>query len=195
MGKRVSRSTGLWLVAVAFAVTMIGGALPTPLYPGYEQRFGFGPLTVTVTVNFAMYAVGVLTALLVVGRTSDSMGRRPVLFGGLAASAASSVVFLIAGGMHSGGVALLYVARVLSGVSAGIFAGTATAALADLAGPRRHRRASVVAAAASIGGLGSGPLLSGLLARYVAGPSHTAYVVHLALVLAGAAAVLATPDQ
>ncbi len=103
-------------------------------------------------------------------------------------------MFLIAGGMHSGGVALLYVARVLSGVSAGVFAGTATAALADLAGPGRRRRASLVAAVASIGGLGFGPLLSGLLARSVAGPLHTAYVVHLALVLAGTAAVLATPE-
>lgn len=147
----MSRSTGLWLVAGAFAATTIGGALPTPLYPEYQRRFGFGPLTVTVI--FAMYAVGVLAALLVVGRASDSIGRRPVLFGGLAASATSSVVFLIVGGMHSGGVPLLYLARLLSAVSAGVFAGTATAALADLAGPQRRRRASVVAAVANIGGL------------------------------------------
>src|SRR3712207_8446129 len=62
------------------------------LYPLYQHELGFGGLLVTVV--FATYAVGVLAALLLVGRLSDQVGRRAVLFPGLAAAAASSLVFL-----------------------------------------------------------------------------------------------------
>jgi len=121
----VGSAPAFWLTAFAFTATMLGTTLPTPLYPFYEQRFGFGPLAVTVV--FAMYALGVLAALLVLGRASDTIGRRPILLTGLVFAALSSAVFLIAGGVHSGGLALLLVGRVLSGLSAGIFTGTATA--------------------------------------------------------------------
>jgi MFS family permease len=189
----VRPSVSVPLVAGAFCATMIGGALPTPLYPAYEHRFGFGPLTVTIV--FAMYAVGVLAALLGVGRSSDTIGRRPVLLAGLAAAAASSAIFLVAGGLRSdGGLVLLYVARVFSGVSAGIFTGTATATLTDLSGEKGRNRASIVAAVANVGGLGLGPLICGVLARYADAPLRTPYAVHLALVALAAAAVLAVPE-
>src|ERR1700709_1354467 len=89
----------VWLTAFAFAATMLGTTLPTPLYPHYEQRFGFGALTVTLV--YAAYAVGVLAALLAFGRASDTLGRRPVLLAGLGLSALSAVVFLVVGGLDS----------------------------------------------------------------------------------------------
>ena len=46
------------------------------------------------TVIFAMYAFGVLAALLAFGRWSDALGRRPLLLAGLAAAITSDVVFL-----------------------------------------------------------------------------------------------------
>src|SRR4051794_37861789 len=100
------------LVAAAFLVTMLGATLPTPLYPLYQQELGFGGLMVTVV--FAMYAVGVLAALLVVGRLSDEVGRRAVLLPALGVAAASSLAFLVP---HS--LAALIVGRLLSGVSQG----------------------------------------------------------------------------
>jgi MFS family permease len=53
-------------VAYAFAVTMIGTTMPTPLYPIYEQRFDFSALTVTIV--FAAYGLGVLAALVLFGQ-------------------------------------------------------------------------------------------------------------------------------
>ena len=105
-------------VAFAFLVTMLGTTLPTPLYPGYQTAFGFSQLIITVI--FAAYAVGVIAALLVAGRWSDQLGRRPLLFAGLTAAALSDLVFLGAEGLSS-----LLAGRVLSGMSAGIFTGTA----------------------------------------------------------------------
>lgn len=177
--RAVGTRATFWLVAYAFAATMIGTTLPTPLYPAYEEVFGFG--SVTVTVVFATYAVGVLAALLAIGRASDTLGRRPVLVAGLIASTLSAVVFLIVGGLESGGLPLLLIGRVLSGLSAGIFTGTATATLLDFAKPGRQLQASVTAAVVSIGGLGLGPLLSGLLARYVGLPLRTCFIVDLGL--------------
>jgi MFS family permease len=187
-----SPRTAFWLTAYAFTAIMIGTTLPTPLYPAYEARFDFGP--VTVTVVFAMYAVGVLGALVGVGRASDTVGRRPVLLAGLAVSAISSLVFLIVGGLHSDGVAWLLLGRLLSGLSAGIFTGTATATLADFVAPGKQLRASLIAAVANIGGLGLGPLIGGLLARYVAVPLRTAFGVHLALIAVAAVAIALIPE-
>ncbi|MCW2534835.1 MAG: hypothetical protein JWQ26_534, partial [Modestobacter sp.] len=116
------RPLAFWLVAVAFAVTMFGTTLPTPLYVLYQEQRGFAEQMITVI--FAVYAAGVLAALLLFGRASDQLGRRRMLLVGLACAALSAVAFLL-----DQGLTLLIVGRVLSGLSAGIFTGTATAAL------------------------------------------------------------------
>jgi MFS family permease len=166
---------------------MLGTTLPTPLYGLYRQRFGFSELTITVI--FATYAAGVIAALLLFGRLSDEIGRRPVLLGGLACSALSAVAFLLANGL---GVLLL--GRVLSGLSAGIFTGTATATLVDLAPPDRRGKATLVATVANIGGLGCGPLLAGLLSQWAGSPLRLSFWVHLALLVVAAIGVWAMPE-
>ncbi|TVT19072.1 MFS transporter, partial [Amycolatopsis acidiphila] len=176
--------TGVALLVVAFATAMLGTTLPTPLYPEYQRVFGFGELMTTVV--FATYAVGVVAALLLFGRWSDQLGRRPMLQAGLALSAASALVFTFADA-----TAWLFAGRVLSGLSAGIFTGTATAAVVDVAPEDGRARASLVAAAANMGGLGLGPLLSGVLAQYAPIPLKLCYLVDLGLVvLAGVAVAL-----
>ena len=163
-------------VAFAFLVTMLGTTLPTPLYPGYQTAYGFSQLIITVI--FAAYAVGVIAALLVAGRWSDQLGRRPLLFAGLTAAALSDLVFLGAEGLSS-----LLAGRVLSGMSAGIFTGTATVAVVESAPAAWKRTATFVATAANMGGLGLGPVVAGALAEYVAWPLHLAYAVHLGLLV------------
>ena len=190
--RRVSAGAAVGLTSFAFATTMLGTTLPTPLYPHYELEFGFGALTVTLV--FAAYAVGVLAALIGAGRASDTIGRRPVLLAALGFAALSAVVFLIAGGMSSGGLPWLFVGRVLSGFSAGLFTGTGTATIADFAGPKNRLRASVIGAVANIGGLGLGPLISGALAKWVAHPLQTPFVLHLVLVVLAAIAIWAVPE-
>src|SRR3954464_2670239 len=104
---RASFSLAFVATAYAFVATMLGTTLPTPLYPTYQKQLDFGALTVTIV--FATYAIGVLTALLAFGRASDTVGRRPTLLAGLAAALLSSVVFLVAAPVHghAGGLSLL----------------------------------------------------------------------------------------
>ncbi|MBO0679548.1 MFS transporter [Mycolicibacterium sp. S2-37] len=175
------------LLAYAFAAMMLGTTMPTPLYALYGDRMHFEVLTTTVI--FATYAAGVLFALLAFGRWSDALGRRPVLLAGVGFAVASAMVFLVADS-----VSVLLVGRVLSGLSAGVFTGTATAAVIEAAPQRWRSRAAAVATVVNIGGLGAGPLLAGLLAQYAPAPLHLVYVVHIALSVLAAAAVLIAPE-
>ncbi len=88
------------------------------------------------------------------------------------------------------GVALLLVGRVLSGLSAGIFTGTATATLVDLVGSRRGGRATLIAALANMVGLGCGPLLAGILAQTAPHPLRLPFWVDLGLLVLAALGVL-----
>src|SRR5215467_12967920 len=81
-------------VAYAHAAAVIGlclfaSVVPSPLYHSYAVLWGFSSLTLTLI--FATYAFGVLAALLLVGRVSDQVGRRPVLLVALSALMVSSV--------------------------------------------------------------------------------------------------------
>jgi MFS family permease len=174
-------------VTYAFAATMLGTTLPTPLYGLYQHRFGFSVLMITVI--FASYAAGVLAALLLFGSLSDEIGRRPVLLIGLGFSVLSAVVFLLANGLG-----LLLVGRVLSGVSAGVFTGTATATLVDLAPAERRGRATLVATIANMGGLGCGPLLAGLVAQWASTPLRLPFWIDLALLIPALAGIIAMRD-
>ncbi|WP_028798205.1 MFS transporter [Streptomyces purpureus] len=175
------------LGGAVFVVCMAGTTLPTPLYPLYQEKFGFSELIVTVV--YAVYAFGVIGILLLAGNASDTVGRRQVLLWGLGFAAASAVCFLCATGLG-----WLYAGRLLSGLSAGLFTGAATAYVLELAPPGGGSRATFVATAANMGGLGCGPLLAGLLAEYAPSPLLLPFAAHLALVAASAAVLLRLPE-
>ncbi|MGC5247324.1 MFS transporter [Gordonia sp. DT219] len=171
----------LGAAVAAFAVVMMGTTIPTPLYSIYGSQLDFG--VTTTTVIFAVYAAGVIAALILCGRWSDVVGRRPLLIAGVLISAVSAVIFVTAGGLGQ-----LLAGRVVSGLSAGIYTGTATAAVIELAPRSWQSRAPAIATAANMGGLGLGPLVAGLLAEYAPAPLHTVFVVDLVvLALVGTA--------
>jgi MFS family permease len=176
-----SRSRGYGLAAGVLLVLMLGGTLPVPLYILYQKQMGFGALGVTVV--FAAYVAGTLTALTFLGDLSDHIGRRRVLAIAVACAAVSTALFLVATG-----IGVLIAARIVSGLAAGFATGTATAALAELQ-PRGDRRAAaVVAAGSNLTGLGLGPLVAGVFAEYVAMPTRSVFWAYLgacALMLAG----------
>lgn len=175
------------LLAYAFAAIMVGTTLPTPMYALYAEHMHFGVLTTTII--YAAYAGGVLAALLGFGRWSDALGRRPMLLAGVVFAVASAVVFLFADS-----VPVLLIGRVLSGLSAGVFTGTATAAVIEAAPPGWKPRAAAVATVANIGGLGAGPLLAGLLVQYAPEPLRLPFLVHIGLALLAGIAVLVVPE-
>jgi MFS family permease len=183
----VPRRIAFWLVASVLTATMLGTTLPTPLYVVYQARWHFSAAMVTVT--FAVYAAAVMATLLLAGRSSDQAGRKPVLAVALGASALSTIVFILAPG-----VGALIAARIVSGLSAGLMTGTATAALTELVPASASRRASLAATAANMGGLGLGPLIAGLFAQYAPHPTVLVFEVYLAVLAAAALCLFLVPE-
>ena len=175
------------LLAYAFAAIMVGTTLPTPMYSLYGEQMNFSVLTTTVV--YATYAGGVLFALLAFGRWSDAIGRRPMLVAGVVFALSSAVVFLLADSVE-----MLLVGRVLSGLSAGVFTGTATAAVIEAAPPNWRAKAAAVATIANVGGLGAGPVVAGVLVQYAPHPLQLSFIVHIALALLAGIAVLVVPE-
>jgi MFS family permease len=186
-GLAVPRRAAFWLMALVLTLTMVGTTLPTPLYDIYQSRWHFSAAMVTVT--YAAYAAAVIVTLLLAGRASDQAGRRPVLAAALAASAVSTIVFIVAPD-----VGVLIAARIVSGLSAGLVTGTATAALTELAPAASRRRASLVATAANMGGLGLGPLVAGLFAQYAPHPTTLVFEIYLAVLAVAALMVAVIPE-
>ncbi len=156
------------MIAVLFA----GSTVLTPLYVIYKQAFGFSQITLTLI--YAVYVVGNLTALLVFGRISDSVGRRPVALAAMAVAVMSAFIFLLAGNVVS-----LDIARILSGFAIGVGAGTGTAWLAELVAHEDKSRASLIATSTNFLGLGVGALASGLLADFAPLPLRLTFMVYL----------------
>ncbi len=175
------------LITFAFLITMLGTTLPTSLYPIYQDRMGFSQITITVI--FAAYAVGVISALISFGSWSDQLGRRRLLMAGLILAVISDLVFL-----SSPELAALLIGRVLSGLSAGIFTGTATVAVIEQAPPEWQKGATLTATATNVMGLGLGPLVAGVLAQYVAWPLHLPYALHIVLCALALAGVWWAPE-
>jgi MFS family permease len=185
--RAVPRRTAFWLLALVLTATMLGTTLPTPLYVIYQSRWHFSAALVTVT--FAVYAAAVIATLLLAGRSSDQAGRRPVLGVALGASTLSTVVFILAPDLGA-----LIAARIVSGLSAGLMTGTATATLTELVPASASRRASLVATAANMAGLGLGPLVAGLFAQYAPDPTRLVFEFYLAVLAVAGMILLLVPE-
>lgn len=170
------KSATIVSVGCMIGALFAGSTVATPLYVIYKQQFGFSQITLTLI--YAVYVVGNLTALLIFGRMSDQVGRRRTAVVAMGMAIVGAFVFLFA---H--GVAALYAARVLSGLAIGIGAGTGTAWLAELIDEQDRSRATVIATIANFTGLGIGALVAGLLAEYVALPLRTPFIAYLAVLV------------
>jgi hypothetical protein len=192
MNSRRHHSFGFWVAAAALLVNMAFSAVPTPLYVLYQRRDHFS--TITVTLVYSVYAVGVIGSLFLGGHVSDWLGRKRVFVPALLVNVVAAAIFLIAPSLPG-----LLLARVVSGVSVGLTTATATAYLAELhrgtaAGARGAHRGQVVATAANLGGIGVGPLVAGLLAQYAPEPLRLPYYVFGALLLVLAVLIAVSPE-
>lgn len=165
-------------MAVAFALTMgfATSSLPSPLYPLYQADWRLQPSELTYI--YSLYMVGVLVALLCLGRLSDTLSRYTVV----CTSLMLMTLGLLLSGVASSINALLF-ARGIIGLANGLLTTAGAFALVDTH-PRNDRRIASVTTSASIAvGVGLGPLLSGLLAQTGIAPLRLPYFVVAALAL------------
>jgi MFS family permease len=182
---------GFWAVAYAFLVLLSFSTAPSPLYVLYARRDHFSSLMITLI--YAAYAVGVAGSLFFASHLSDVHGRRPHLLTAVALAMASGALFIAWPALPG-----LFAARILCGISVGLTVSTATAYLSE-----SHRaqgaasspgRPQFTAAAANLGGLSLGALLTGMLAQYAGHPLVLPYLVLLGALALAAVAVALSPE-
>src|ERR1700724_575883 len=121
----LSRPVAFAAITAIFVLFASAASAPTPLYVVFQREWGFS--TSMLTVIFAVYVVGLIGSLLVLGGLSDHVGRRPVLATAIGIEALSFVLFLVASG-----VTVLLAARVAQGIATGMAFSTLGATLVDL---------------------------------------------------------------
>ncbi|MFJ4222490.1 MFS transporter [Curtobacterium luteum] len=189
---RRRHGAGFWAVALAFLSVMAFATVPAPLYVIYQARDGFP--TITTTVIFAAYGVGVVGSLWLAGHLSDVHGRKPLILVSVALELVAAVLFLVWNDVSG-----LIVARLVTGLGVGTLTATATAHLGELrvratGSEASAKGASVAAGAVNLGGLSLGALVGGALAEFVGRPLMVPYVVFVIALAVAFVVVLAAPE-
>ncbi|MBS1879418.1 MAG: MFS transporter [Actinobacteria bacterium] len=170
------RPAAYLLAAAAISLALFASGTPSPLYDTYAELWGFDALVLTLV--YATYAFGVLAALILAGRLSDEVGRRPVLIVAMAALAVVTVPFMLADS-----VAWLFVARGLQGLATGLALSAASAALLDLHPDHDAVAVGLTNGVASTIGMGSGVIVASAFVQFLPAPRVLPYALLLVLFL------------
>ena len=184
---RVERSTAFWILAVIFGALLFASAVPSPLYVVYQEEWHFSAITLTAV--FAVYALALLGALLVVGSISDHIGRRPTLVAALVVEIVAMLAFA-----GADGVGWLFVARILQGLATGTAMGAISAALLDLQPRSKPWLGALMGAVGPLVGLALGALSAGLLVDYGPDPTRLVFWLLLATFVVATLAVVLVPE-
>jgi MFS family permease len=176
---RLPNNVAFYLLASIVIVFLAGSSAPTPLYAVYQGEWHFSPITTTVV--FGIYALAVLSALLIFGKLSDHVGRRPVLLAAIVVQAATMLVFTTAGGVPE-----LVIARIMQGLSTGAAVGAVGAGMLDL----DKAKGTIANAVAPISGSATGAILSGVLVQFLPAPTKVVYLVLYGVLIVQAVGVL-----
>lgn len=177
---RLPDSVAFWGVGGTYGVFMFAASAPAPLYHVYAARWHFSPLTLTIV--FALYAFGLLLALLVTGRLSDHLGRKPVILAAIAAEVVAMACFIAADSS-----VLLCIARAVQGLATGCALGVLSAALAELSERKAPVLGAVVTSSAPMFGMAAGAVGSSTLVQYGPSPLRLVYWLIIAGLAASAA--------
>ena len=175
------------LVAGIIGLALFASGTPSPLYGTYRELWGFSP--VVLTLVYATYAFGVLATLLLAGRISDEVGRRPILLGALGTLMGATVLFMIADS-----VVWLFVARAIQGLATGLALGAASAAMLDLHPRRDPSAVGLTNGVVSAGGMGLGVLVSATFVELLPAPRVLPYVALFVLFAIALTGVLRMPE-
>jgi MFS family permease len=214
---RLSQRAGFWAVAYAFLAVSAFSTAPSSLYGLYQQQEHLSSLTITIV--YAVYAIGIVVSLLLAGHVSDWYGRRAVMLPALAVAVAAALVFLAWRSLAGLAVArvftgllaryqphaltlpyTVFLAALIAAVVAVILAPEGHGAvhprpryhLQRLAAPANGRRQFVAATTGAFTSFAVGGLLAGLTGTFLAGPFHhpSPALIGLAIFLTFASGVL-----
>ena len=184
--RTLTRRQAFWSVGGLLALFLMASTAPSPMYAIYQQRWGFSATVLTEV--FAVYMVGILAALVLLGGLSDRIGRRPVLLASVALEIVSMVVLAFAPG-----VGWLFLGRVLQGIATGAATSAISGSLLDFQ-PAGTGRGATINAVAAGAGMAVGSAAAGLLVQFAPMPTTLSYLLLIAGFAVSLAVLWAMPE-
>ena len=182
MSLRRSRAFAVALVTFATFTDIVAYSAAIPVLPDLSRRLGASPTMIGLV--FASFGVTLLTVSLPMGAVSDRIGRRTPMVGGLAALAASTLLFAYATSLPT-----LFAARLVQGAADAITWVVGFALIADRYGvDERGRVTGIVMSGTSVAVM-IGPSIGGWL--YELGGIRLPFLLITLLAIVGAIAFLA----
>ncbi|WP_345630291.1 MFS transporter [Rugosimonospora acidiphila] len=162
------------MVSLVAVFAAVGSTIP--LFNIYRAEDGFTNAGISLTV--VAYSAATLSTLLVLGRLSNHVGRRPTAIASLGLVVVGCLLLL---NVHAIGV--LIAGRLLMGLGAGLGSSSLTAYIVDAAPARPAWLASVASSQTVMLGLAVGAIASGALVQFGPWPRDLIYLVVVGLLL------------
>jgi multidrug resistance protein len=147
----------LFVLFLTVFIDLVGFGIVIPVLPIYAEHFHASPLAIGCLTGIYSGMQIIFTPIL--GKLSDRFGRKPVLFVSIVGTAFG---FALMGFAHS--LTLLFVARILAGITGGNIS-IPQAYIADVTAPEKRSRAMGMIGAAFGLGFTFGPLIGGVMSR------------------------------
>lgn len=173
------------VVALLAAFAAVGSTVP--LFNVYRAEDGFTNAGISVAV--VVYSAATLTTLLVLGRLSNHLGRRPVSIASLGLLLLGCVLLL---NVHD--IGILVAGRLLLGVGAGLSSSSLTSYIVDAAPARPAWLASVASSQTVMLGLAVGAVASGALVQFAPWPRQFIFLVVIGFLLVSIALIAISPE-
>jgi MFS family permease len=180
---RLAFASGVVSLVAAFAA--VGSTIP--LFNIYRAEDGFTNAGISMTV--VAYSAATLTTLLVLGRLSNHLGRRPISVASLVLLLLGCVLLL---NVHD--IGILIAGRLLMGLGAGLASSSITSYTVDAVPARPAWLASVASSQTIMLGLAVGAIASGALVQFGPWPREHIFLVVIALLLASLALIVVSPE-
>lgn len=158
-----------YLISLALCMGTIGTALPSPLYPLYQQLWQLLPSHISYI--FIAYMFGCLSTLLFLGRTSNSIGIIRTLQIGLLFTITGLAISVFAYNAY-----ILGLGRFIVGIASGLITTSAMLGLIYTIPDRFKAQAPQLSAVITGLGFGLGPITGGVIAQFSAQPLITPYL-------------------
>ncbi|MFG1905677.1 MFS transporter [Kribbella sp. NPDC048928] len=182
-GLRLAFVSGVIALTVVFAT--VGSTIP--LFNIYRAEDGFTNAGISLTV--VAYSAATLGTLLVLGRLSNHVGRRPPAIASLGLLVVGCLLLL---NVHH--IGILITGRLVMGLGAGLASGSITAYIVDAAPARPAWLASVASSQTVMLGLALGAITSGALVQFGPWRRDLVYLVVIGLLLLSIALIAISPE-
>jgi MFS family permease len=173
------------VVSVVAVFAAVGSTIP--LFNIYRAEEGFTNAGISVTV--VAYSAATLATLLVLGRLSHHLGRRPTSIASLILIIVGCVLLL---NVHD--IGILITGRLLMGLGAGLASTSLTAYIVDAAPARPAWLASVASSQTVMLGLAVGAIASGALVQFGPWPRDLIFLVVIGLLLLSVCLIAVSPE-